>query len=78
MYRHFFKRLFDVLIGILGFPFFLLALVIFGPIIKLSDGGPIFFNAKRIGKDGKLFKMYKFRSMYVNAPDIRNADVIHI
>lgn len=74
MYKLFFKRLLDIIIGIIGFPFFLVALVIFGPIIKLTDNGPLFYNAKRIGKNGKLFKMYKFRSMYVNAPDIRNAD----
>lgn len=74
MYKSFVKRLLDLLIGIIGFPFFLLALMIFGSIIKLTDGGPIFYNAERIGKDGKPFKMYKFRSMYVNAPDIRLAD----
>lgn len=74
MYKSFVKRIFDLLIGILGFPFFFLSLVIFGPIIKATDGGPVFYNAKRIGKNGKLFTMFKFRSMYVNAPDIRNAD----
>lgn len=74
MYKHFFKRIFDILIGLLGFPFFLIAFLVFGPIIKLTDKGPVFYNAERIGKDGKLFKMYKFRSMYVNAPDIRLTD----
>lgn len=63
-----------MIIGIIGFPFFLITFIMFGPIIKATDRGPVFYNAKRIGKDGKLFKMYKFRSMYVNAPDIRNAD----
>ena len=63
-----------MLIGIIAFPFFLIALVLFGPIIKATDRGPIFYNANRIGKNGKLFKMYKFRSMYVNAPDIRLFD----
>ena len=71
MYRKVIKNVFDFLIGLCGFPFFLLALIIFGPIIYFTDKGPIFYNANRIGKDGKLFKMYKFRSMYVNAPDIR-------
>ena len=74
MYNRFIKRLLDLLIGILGFPFFLMAFLIFGPIIKATDKGPIFYNAKRIGKNGKLFKMYKFRSMYVNSPDIRLSD----
>lgn len=74
MYKHYVKRLFDIIIGIIGLPFFLLALIIFGPIIRATDKGPIFYNAKRIGRNGKLFKMYKFRSMYVNAPDIRLSD----
>lgn len=74
MYRKYIKRLLDLVLGILGFPFFLISLIIFGPIIKATDKGPVFYNAKRIGKDGKLFKMFKFRSMKVNAPDIRNAD----
>ncbi len=74
MYKSFFKRFFDLIIGIVGFPFFLLALIVFGPFIYATDKGPVFYNAKRIGKDGKLFTMYKFRSMKVNAPDIRNAD----
>ena len=74
MYRKVVKNILDFLIGLCGFPFFLIALIIFGPIIYFTDKGPIFYNANRIGKDGKLFKMYKFRSMYVNAPDIRLAD----
>lgn len=74
MYKSFVKRMLDLLIGIIAFPFFLIAFIIFGPIIKATDKGPIFYNAKRIGKNGKLFKMFKFRSMYVNAPDIRLSD----
>ena len=74
MYKLFCKRLLDLFIGIIAFPFFLVAFIVFAPIIKLTDKGPVFYNAQRIGKDGKLFKMYKFRSMDVNAPDIRLAD----
>lgn len=74
MYRKIIKNVFDFLIGLCGFPFFLIALIVFGPIIFFTDKGPVFYNANRIGKDGKLFKMYKFRSMYMNAPDIRLAD----
>ena len=55
-------------------PFVLFITVIMTPIIYLNDKGPIFYNASRIGKNGKPFKMYKFRSMMVNAPDIRNED----
>ena len=74
MYKHFFKRLFDIIFGLIGLPFFLLSVIIFAPIIFFTDRGPAFYNAQRIGKNGKLFKMFKFRSMKVNAPDIRNAD----
>ncbi|EEI27160.1 bacterial sugar transferase [Corynebacterium glucuronolyticum ATCC 51867] len=42
--------------------------------IKLDDGGPIFHLAARRGKDGVPFTMYKYRSMYVGSPDLRNPD----
>ena len=44
------------------------------PLIWLTDRGPTFYNAQRVGLNGKIFKMFKFRSMKVNAPDIRNTD----
>lgn len=74
MYKHFFKRLIDIMISLVALPVLLIVLAIFAPIIYFTDKGPVFYNAQRIGKNGKLFKMYKFRSMYVNAPDIRLAD----
>lgn len=55
-------------------PFFIVILIFFGPIIYFQDKGGIFYNAPRIGKDGKIFKMYKLRSMKKNAPDLRNID----
>ena len=42
--------------------------------IYLEDKGPVFYNAPRVGKNGKPFVMYKFRSMYVNAPDLKMED----
>lgn len=74
MYKQFFKRVIDIVISLIALPFLLPVFIIFAPIIYFTDKGPIFYNAQRVGKDGKLFKMYKFRSMYVNAPDIRLAD----
>lgn len=74
MYQKVIKRIIDIVLSIIGLPFFLIALLIFGPIIYLSDKGSVFYNAERIGQYGKLFKMYKFRSMKMNAPDIRLAD----
>ncbi len=74
MYKNFFKRLFDIVLSIIALPFWLIILIVFGPIIYFEDRGPIFYNAPRLGKNGKIFKMYKFRSMKINAPDIRNKD----
>ena len=74
MYKGFFKRLFDFLISLLFLPFILLLIIVVAPFIYFTDKGPIFYNAMRAGKDGKSFKMFKFRSMYVNSPDLRNAD----
>lgn len=74
MYKHFFKRLIDICIGLVALPFVLLVIVIFAPIIYFTDRGPVFYNANRAGKDYKPFKMFKLRSMYVNSPDLKNAD----
>ena len=74
MYQSIIKRFFDILLSLLLLPIFLILLVFVSILIKLEDRGPIFYNAERIGKDKKIFKMYKFRSMKVAAPDIRNED----
>jgi len=74
MYRHFFKRAFDLIFALLAIPFFIAIFIFVGPAIYFQDKGPIFYNAPRLGKNGKVFKMYKFRSMKMNALDIRNED----
>lgn len=74
MYRYFFKRVIDIIGALIILPFVILEIIILGPIIWFTDKGPIFYNAQRIGKDGKYFKMFKLRSMYVNSKDIRNSD----
>lgn len=74
MYKLFFKRFIDIICGFLGCMVFAVAFVFVAPIIYFTDKGPVFYNAERLGKNGKIFKMYKFRSMYVNAPDIKNED----
>lgn len=67
MYRHFLKRLFDILLS-------LLVLVILSPVflitaiaVKIDSKGPVLFKQERLGKGGRVFKIYKFRSMCVNA-----------
>ena len=74
MYKNYIKRFLDIIIAIVALPFFFIELIFVAPIIFFSDKGPVFYNAPRVGRNGKLFKMCKFRSMYVNAPDIRNED----
>ena len=74
MYKHFLKRIFDFVLSLICLPFLLLFFFAIAVAIKIDDRGPVFYSAKRIGKNGKLFKMIKFRSMKVNAPDIRLAD----
>ena len=74
MYKKYFKRIFDLILSLIALPFWFIILILVALIIYFQDKGPIFYNAPRLGKDGKIFKMYKFRSMKVNAPDIRNED----
>lgn len=74
MYAHFFKRILDVIGALLLFPAFILLYLLVGIAIKFEDGGRIIFAGTRLGKDQKKFKMYKFRSMLVDAADIRNTD----
>ncbi len=74
MYRYYIKRFFDFILSLCILPFLLAIMIPVAIIIKLEDGGPVFYNALRLGKNMKEFPMYKFRSMKVNAPDIRNED----
>lgn len=70
----FFKRVIDFLLSLLMLPFIILLVIIVGIAIKIDDGGSVFYFPERIGKNRKIFKMYKFRSMKENAPDIRTED----
>ena len=74
MYKNFFKRLLDLIFSILLFPIFIIFYIILGILIKIEDKGSVFYKGERIGKDCKIYKMYKFRSMKINAPNILNKD----
>ena len=74
MYKHFFKRLIDIIGALILLPIVLLEIIILAPFIWLTDKGPVFYNSNRAGKDYKPFKMFKLRSMYVNSPDLKNPD----
>ena len=63
----FFKRLMDICGALVGLLITAVAAVIFGPIIKHQSPGPIFFSQDRVGRNGRTFKIYKFRTMYPDA-----------
>lgn len=61
------KRALDIIGSLVGLAIFGILFLILGPIIKLDSPGPIIFAQTRIGKNGRKFRMYKFRSMYQDA-----------
>lgn len=63
------KRLMDIAGGFIGCIVTCLLYIVFGPIIKLQSPGPVLFVQKRVGRNGRIFNMYKFRSMYVDAEE---------
>lgn len=74
MYKHFFKRVIDFMVALCALPFFCIIYICLAPFYFFMDRGPMFYSGKRLGRYGKPFPMHKFRSMKVNAPDIRLAD----
>nr|WP_276937999.1 sugar transferase [Helcococcus sueciensis] len=64
------KRIFDILASLLAIVILSPFLLIFSIILKLDSKGPILFKQKRLGKNGKIFTIYKFRTMVVNAENI--------
>lgn len=73
-YKTHYKRAFDLTLSLAAMP--IVGLVISGTslLIKLDDNGSVFYKSYRLGKNKSKFLMYKFRSMKMNAPDIRNQD----
>ncbi len=67
LYRDFVKRIIDLIIAILVLIIVAIPMVIIAIAVKIDSPGPIFFKQERLGKDGKIFKMLKFRSMCVGA-----------
>ena len=61
------KRLLDIVGALAGCLLLMLLTFILGPLIRLESPGPVFFAQKRVGRNGRIFKMYKFRSMYADA-----------
>ena len=70
MYKHL-KRVIDFTLAVVILIIFLIPMIIVGIAIKIDSKGPVFFKQERTGKNGKIFKMYKFRSMAVDN-DVHN------
>ncbi len=65
----FIKRCADIVGSIIGIIIMSICMIFVAPAIKLDSPGPIFFKQKRVGKGGRFFYIYKFRSMYVDAEE---------
>lgn len=74
-FQLFLKRAMDIMGGLVGCIITVLLLPFVGTAIYLASPGPIFFAQERVGKNGKRFKMYKFRSMYMDA-EARKAELM--
>ena len=61
------KKLMDIIGGVIGLVFTALLTLILAPAIFISDPGPVFYSQERVGKNGRVFRIYKFRSMYKDA-----------
>lgn len=68
-FQLFAKRALDILGGIVGCICTALIYIVIAPMIKKESPGPVFFSQTRVGKNGRKFKIYKFRSMYLDAEE---------
>lgn len=68
MYVRFFKRLIDIVLSGIGLIILAVPMLIVAILIRCEDQGPVIFKQKRIGKNKKLFNLYKFRSMKMDTP----------
>ncbi len=75
MRQLFWKRTVDIIGGIVGCVITGLLCVFIGPVIFAKSPGPIFYSQERVGKNGRIFRLYKFRSMYMDA-DARKAELM--
>lgn len=68
MYKHFFKRFFDIVLSFLGIIITAIPMLIIAIAIKLDSKGPVLFKQKRVGKNKKHFMILKFRTMRTDTP----------
>lgn len=70
IFYHLIKRIFDIMMAFFGLVILSPLMIVIALAIKHEDGGPVIYKQIRVGKNGRHFKMYKFRSMIVNADQL--------
>jgi lipopolysaccharide/colanic/teichoic acid biosynthesis glycosyltransferase len=70
------KRILDVIFTLLMLPLLSVVIAIIALLIRLDSDGPVFFRQKRVGQNGVVFEMVKFRSMYINTDDSTHRQAI--
>jgi len=75
MYRHIGKRILDLVLASVATLLLLPIMLAICILIKSTDPGPVFFVQSRVGKDGRKFRLYKFRSMPVDTGDLPSREV---
>lgn len=73
----FIKRVIDIFGGLIGLFAMIIAFIVFAPIIYIQSPGPIFFSQERVGRNGRSFRIYKFRSMYMDAEERKKELMMH-
>ncbi len=68
MYKSFLKRAFDLILSLGGIIVFGWLFIMIAILIKADSNGPVLFKQKRVGKNKKVFDIYKFRTMYIDTP----------
>lgn len=63
------KRIIDIIGSIVGLVIMFITMIFIAPAIKIESPGPVFFKQKRVGRNGRYFYIYKFRSMYMDAEE---------
>jgi len=78
IYAKVIKRIFDIFISLIALAFLSPVIIFCSVIIFLQDTGPIIFKQNRVGKDGLIFLIYKFRSMPVNTSNIQSSEAVEL
>ncbi|MGB9594372.1 MAG: sugar transferase, partial [Anaerolineae bacterium] len=68
-FQRFLKRATDIVVSVIGLALLAPVFLVIAAAIKLDSPGPVFFRQERVGKDGRIFRIFKFRTMVQNATE---------